>query len=388
MSLPARSIDSLSSHPEHIALPPIVAIFRKRLLSYSETFIADQGRLLPRYRPLFCGYREDPGGSVLLGDSPRLLLGDYSRVAALDKLLLRRGWRKEHPWLAAIRQTAPRLLHAHFFNDGVDAVEFGERLDIATLTTLHGHDITKHANATLGKRAGRAFFDRVARVIAVSNFIAEQALARGCPEHKLVQHYIGIDLDKFTRPRTETDDPSLLFVGRLVEKKGCTYLLQAMQRLRDRFAGLRLKIIGDGELKPALQREAAARELAVEFLGSVAPDAVRAELAQSWLFVAPSIVAEDGDAEGLGMVFLEAQALATPVVSFASGGVVEAVADGETGLLCAEKDVAALADNIAQLLENPALRHQMGERGRARVEAHFDIRKQCARLERIYDEIS
>ncbi len=115
---------------------------------------------------------------------------------------------------------------------------------------------------------------------------------------------------------------------------------------------------------------------------------MRDELARCWLFVAPSVTAADGDAEGLGMVFLEAQALEVPVVSFASGGVVEAVADGETGLLCAERDVAALADNIAQLLENSTLRHQMGKRGRARVETQFDIRKQCALLEQIYDEIS
>ncbi len=369
-------------------MPPTVAIFRKRLLSYSETFIADQGRLLPCYRPVFCGYHEDPGGLGLLGDSPRLLLEHYSSAVALDKFLLRRGWRNEHPWLTAIRQSAPRLLHAHFFNDGVDAVEFGDRLGIATVTTVHGHDITKHANATRGSRASRGFFDRVARVIAVSDFIAEQALERGCPEHKLVQHYIGIDLDKFTRPRAESAEPTLLFVGRLVEKKGCTYLLQAMERLRDRFAGLSLRLIGDGELKPALQREAAARGLEVEFVGGVSPETVRDEFARCWVFVAPSITADDGDAEGLGMVFLEAQALATPVVSFASGGVVEAVADGETGLLCAEKDVAALAENIACLLDNSSLRHQMGERGRARMEAQFDIRKQCALLERIYDEIS
>ena len=87
------------------------------------------------------------------------------------------------------------------------------------------------------------------------------------------------------------------------------------------------------------------------------------------------------------MVFLEAQALETPVVSFRSGGVVEAVADESTGLLCAEKDVDALAANIATLLENSDLRHNMGRQGRARVERDFDVRKQCARLERIYDEL-
>ncbi len=365
---------------------PGVIVFRKRLLPYSETFIADQGRWLPRYRPVYCGFRRDPSGLALLGDAPRALLDEASSSPRLDKLRFRLGLGTNSKWLNRLRALAPRVIHAHFLADGVDATRLGTDLGLPAVVTLHGHDITKHPAG--GNRVTRRLFARADRIIAVSDFIAREALARGCPEHKLRQHYIGIDLDKFSQPRRETDFPSLLFVGRLVEKKGCTYLLQAIESLTDRFPDLRLKIIGDGELKLPLQREAATRALAVEFVGSVSPDVVRAELAQSWLFVAPSIIAADGDAEGLGMVFLEAQALMTPVVSFASGGVVEAVADGETGLLCAEKDVAALADNIAQLLENPALRHQMGEQGRARVEAQFDIRRQCALLETIYDEIS
>ena len=368
------------------AARPGVIVFRKRLLPYSETFIADQGLFLPRYRPLYCGFRRDPSGITLLGDAPRALLDETSANPRLDKLCFRLGLGASREWLAPLRAHRAAVVHAHFLADGIDAARLGARLDLPTVTTLHGHDITKHPAA--GSRATRRLFARANRIVAVSEFIAREALARGCPEHKLRQHYIGIDLARFKQARRETEFPSLLFVGRLVEKKGCTYLLQAMERLRARFPELRLKIIGDGELKPALQREAAARALAVEFVGSVAPDTVRAELAQSWLFVAPSIVAADGDAEGLGMVFLEAQALETPVVSFASGGIVEAVADGETGLLCAEKDVAALAENIATLLDNSSLRHQMGERGRARMEAQFDIRKQCALLERIYDEIS
>ena len=226
----------------------------------------------------------------------------------------------------------------------------------------------------------------MSRVIAVSRFIAEQALARGCPEDKLVQHYIGIDLERFSRARQETEHPSLLFVGRLVEKKGCTYLLQAMQQLKPKFPDLQLTLVGDGDLADSLRREAEERELDVVFCGSQDAGQIRDHLSRSWLFVAPSITAADGDAEGLGMVFLEAQALATPVVSFRSGGVVEAVEDETSGLLCEEKDVAALADNIATLLENRQLRHNMGLAGRRRVEEHFDIRRQCAKLESIYAE--
>jgi glycosyltransferase involved in cell wall biosynthesis len=359
-------------------LTSTVAIFRKRLLSYSETFIADQGQLLPTFRPLFCGYREDPSGLKMLENATTLLLDDYSRLPSLSKLMLRQGFKGGSAWLEAIASHAPALIHAHFFNDGLDAVKIGQRLKLPVITTVHGHDITKHENASQSPD----------RIIAVSDFIAEQALARGCPEHKLLQHYIGIDLEKFTQPKNETEEPTLLFVGRLVEKKGCTYLLQAMERLKPRFPDLRLTIIGEGDLKPALQQEALSRQLNIDFAGTASAVEIRQQLARCWLFVAPSITAASGDAEGLGMVFLEAQALQTPVVSFRSGGLVEAVVEGETALLSEEKDVAGLAQNITDLLENQSLRHNMGKAGRERVEQHFDVRKQCAKLESIYAECS
>jgi glycosyltransferase involved in cell wall biosynthesis len=365
-----------------------IAIFRKRLLSYTETFIADQGRFLPCYRPLFCGYHRDTSGLQLLDGAETFLLDDHSRLSSLSKLMLRYGLGGGKRWLAAIARENPALIHAHFFNDGIDALKIGARLDRPVITTVHGHDITKHENAPAQHSISRRFFEQVDAVIAVSDFIAEQALARGCPENKLLQHYIGIDLERFNQPKQESDQPSLLFVGRLVEKKGCTYLLQAMARLKARFPELQLTIIGDGDLAPTLQQEAAQRQLNVVFAGTASAAEIRDHLSRSWLFVAPSITAQSGDAEGLGMVFLEAQALQTPVVSYRSGGLVEAVEDGVSALLSEEKDVAGLAENIATLLENSELRHNMGVAGRRRVEQHFDLRKQCAKLETIYDKLS
>ncbi len=374
------------THEKNI-LASTVAIFRKRLLSYSETFIADQGQLLPRYRPLFCGYHQDNSGLHLLENSTRILLEEHSGMVSLSKCLFRQGLGGGKAWINALANQSPALVHAHFFNDGLDAIKLGANLDLPVITTVHGHDITKHENAIARSSTNRRFFDKVDRIIAVSKFMARQALARGCPERKLIQHYIGIDLNKFTRQKVESEQPSLLFVGRLVEKKGCIYLLQAMANLKPRFPELQLTIIGEGELKTSLQLEAKSRRLNVKFTGSATASEIRAELARCWLFVAPSITAKSGDAEGLGMVFLEAQALQTPIVSFRSGGLVEAVEDQKTALLSAERDVSGLTENIAGLLENSTLRHNMGIEGRKRVEQMFDVRKQCVKLESIYDEL-
>lgn len=369
-------------------MSPNLVIFRKRLLAYSETFIADQGQLLPNYHPVYAGYKRDASGADLIAASKQLLLEDYSSLLEISKLWLRLGFTPNKSWLLALKQTNPALIHAHFVRDGIDAILIGKQLSVPVITTVHGHDVSKQQNSARLRKDFRFFFENVDKVIAVSDFIAGQALKKGCPENKLVQHRIGIDLERFAQERNESEQPSLLFIGRLVEKKGCTYLLQAMAKIKDRFPDLKLTIVGEGTLRSRLQEEAESLNLKTEFVGRENAQQIRERLAQCWLFVAPSITATSGDAEGLPIVFLEAQALRAPVVSFYGGGVNEAVEDESTGLLCQERDVDTLADNMATLLGNSSLRHDMGNRGRERVEEYFDIRKQCAKLESIYAKLS
>lgn len=365
-----------------------VIIFRKRLLAFSETFIAAQGINLPHMQAAFCGFETDASGFHLLDGQAVELLEARSVNMSVSKFMLRSGLLQHHPWLTALAALDPLLIHAHFLGDGIDAMRLSNRLDLPLMTTLHGHDITKQKMSARQRNKMHQLFERCACVIAVSDFIAEKALGQGCPENKLVKHSIGIDLSAFTDNKEESEHPSLLFVGRLVEKKGCTFLLKALRRLQTKFPQMTLTIVGDGNLRQALQQEAADYHLQVEFVGIESSDQIRRRLATSWLFTAPSITAENGDCEGLGMVFLEAQALQTPVVSFQSGGVVEAVAHAESGLLCVEKDVNQLAENIEYLLENPAARQQMGRNGRRRIETLFDLKKQCATLEQLYLKIS
>ena len=142
-----------------------VAIFRKRLLSYSETFIADQGRLLPHYRAVFCGYRQDSSGIQLLDGSEQILLDDYSSMASLSKFLFRHRLGGGKAWISAIDKQSPALIHAHFFNDGLDAIKLGEKLDLPVVTTVHGHDITKHENAVAQSATNLRFFEQVGTMV-------------------------------------------------------------------------------------------------------------------------------------------------------------------------------------------------------------------------------
>jgi glycosyltransferase involved in cell wall biosynthesis len=105
------------------------------------------------------------------------------------------------------------------------------------------------------------------------------------------------------------------------------------------------------------------------------------------VFSTTSVVAGSGDAEGFGMVFAEAQAMGLPVASFASGGIPEAVEHGVTGLIVPERDVDALANNILMLLSNRDLWQRFSIAGQERVKRLFDLQKQTAKLEAIYQEV-
>ncbi len=363
-----------------------VLIFRKRLLPYSETFIADQGMNLPSYEAVFAGYKKDQSGYGLLLDSKICLLDEYARNAELEKFKIRMGF-SSSLWLKKLKDVQGDVIHAHFLNEGIDGVSIKKHLDIPLITTLHGHDITKVEKGYFKSIKRNRFFECVDKVIAVSDYIYKQAVNRGCPERKLVRHYIGIDLEKFTLSKKEAESPELLFVGRLVEKKGVEYLFSALEILQKKYSDLKLTLIGDGGCKGKLERMAKEKSLNVDFVGKQSPQEIRQWMSRAWVFVAPSITAENGDAEGLGMVFLEAQALQTPVVSFRSGGVVEAVKDEVTGLLSNEKDVKGLVESIRLFIDSRSAREEYGRQGRAWVENRFDIRKQCKELERIYESV-
>lgn len=123
------------------------------------------------------------------------------------------------------------------------------------------------------------------------------------------------------------------------------------------------------------------------FLGTQSQDTVREWMNRATVFSVPSITVESGASEGFGMVFAEAQAMGLPVVSFATGGIPEAVAHGKTGFLAPEGDAKRLASYILQLLSNKELWQKFSTEGQKRAREHFNLRKQTKKLEEIYKEV-
>lgn len=164
------------------------------------------------------------------------------------------------------------------------------------------------------------------------------------------------------------DKKVVLFVGRLAEKKGVTYLIEAMRRI-----DALLVIAGDGPLKDKLQKQAADMNLQAVFLGSKTHDELRTIYASADIFAAPSVTAEDGDQEGLGLVILEAMASGLAVVASNSGGISQVIEDGVNGLLCEEKNSRELAEKLTLLLSDKENTAALIENSRRTVEK-FDYR--------------
>jgi glycosyltransferase involved in cell wall biosynthesis len=178
----------------------------------------------------------------------------------------------------------------------------------------------------------------------------------------------------------------LLFVGRLVPKKGLETLLAAATQLKSS-APLTITVVGDGPLRVSLEAQAHDLGLTVRFLGALPHAEVLDLVACAWALCLPSKVAPDGDAEALGLVLLEAQARHTPVIASDSGGIGEIVEDGVTGLLFPEGDATHLALAIHRLATDPTLHTSLSLAGRARAEANFNIRTQGAILADLYQEV-
>ncbi len=367
-----------------------VAVYRDHLLGASETFILAQGEHLARYSAYYFGTRRIAGlplpadriCTVSDGDRRHAVREAAFKAFGLAPVLER--------WLETVR---PKLVHAHFADGGAVALPLALRLELPLVVSLHGYDVTSREGAggagSLLRRRYLARLPALARsgslFLAVSEFIRAQALQRGFPAERTVVHYTGVDTGFFSPDPSVTRSDTVLFVGRLVEKKGCVHLLRAVRRVSRRIKGVRVVVCGDGPGRAQVERHARDCGCPVAILGYRGAEEVRDLMRAARVLCVPSTIADNGDAEGFGMIFAEAQAAGLPVVSFATGGVPEAVDDGCTGLLVADRDDAALAEALLRLLQDRALWSRMSRNGRERVRSCFDLDTQCRRLENLYD---
>jgi glycosyltransferase involved in cell wall biosynthesis len=313
-----------------------VLVFRSELLPRSETFIVEQARAMRRYQPVFAGLKRLQDG-IPLNHARTIAMTTGNKLIDKVQRRLFSEARYGPEFLKALAKETPSVIHAHFALDACLALPVQRLLDVPLVVTLHGYDVTRKDEYLRRGPMGRIYlrrrqelWRRASLFFCVSEYIRRKALERGFPEEKLRVHRIGVDLQMFQgrEPRV-CHDARVLFVGRLVENKGCIHLIRAMQRVETRNPGARLLVIGDGPLRAALESEARNRLRHCRFIGAQPHAEVRRWMQQASVLVMPSIEVASGESEGFGMVMCEAQAMGLPGIGFYGTGVEEALAYGE-----------------------------------------------------------
>lgn len=193
----------------------------------------------------------------------------------------------------------------------------------------------------------------------------------------------GVTIPEDETREVESEVPTLLFVGRLVARKGVDRLLDALDALGNR--SWQAEIVGFGPERERLEQQAAELDLTdrVTFLGRVSDQELSAAYRRATGFVLPATLDEKGDTEGLGVVLLEAMSHGVPVIATRRGGIPDIVVDGEVGLLV-DDEVPALASGLKAILDDPAEARQMGQRARQRVVKSFSWDAILDRLDQVY----
>jgi phosphatidyl-myo-inositol dimannoside synthase len=206
-------------------------------------------------------------------------------------------------------------------------------------------------------------------VIAISAHSSELAIRFGADPARVVTVLPGVDQPGDVA-RAASAGLSVLVVSRMDETyKGHDVLIRALPLVRSRVPGVRLRLAGDGRLRAYYEHLAASVGTAdaIDFLGRISEGERDAELSAAAVFCLPSRLAADGSGEGFGIALLEAGAFGVPVVAGACGGAIDAVVDGETGMLLRDpRDHVELASSLIRLLEDEDRRRQLGEAGRRR----------------------
>jgi phosphatidylinositol alpha-1,6-mannosyltransferase len=280
--------------------------------------------------------------------------------------------------LEALRFRPQATLSAHLVTSPAAAL-INRTLGAPTLQYFHAKEVG--AKPRLAALAARQAQD----IIAVSNYTSQLVAETGTFSADVHLISPGVDIPADTEPLPE-QRPTFLTIARLEDRyKGHDVLIRALPLIRAKVPNVHWVVIGDGPLRPGLEQLVRSYEVtdAVSFLGAASDKERNAWLRRAHLLSMPSRLPAGGFAgEGFGIVYLEAAAYGKPVVAGNVAGALDAVVDGETGLLVDPTDPLAVAEAITRLLLDSALARRLGAAGASRAQ-RFAWPMICARVEAV-----
>ena len=281
------------------------------------------------------------------------------------------------------------IVHAQFGHFGLYALKLIQvgAIEGALVTSFRGYDAT--AGLRVDLQAYSELFRKGRLFLPVSGSVARKLIEAGCEPSKIHVLHSGIDcvsLRYSPRRRPEGKPIKLVSVGRLVEKKGITFAVEAVAKVISAGRAVVYNIVGDGLFRDDIERAIDQFDLkkSVHLLGWKSHEEVLGILEASHVLLAPSITSVDGDEEGIPNVVKEAMALGLPAISTVHAGIPELVVDGESGFLVPERSADQLAERIVYLCDHPDIWSPISRAARLKVETEFDLEKLSKDLVAIY----
>jgi glycosyltransferase involved in cell wall biosynthesis len=285
-----------------------------------------------------------------------------------------------------------KILHCHWW---IPAGILGYLLSLITrisfVVTTHGSDVFILRKFRWALPLARVIFRRAFAVTAISSYLKDLINTQlGVEKEKIWRFPMPFDDKKFyPLEEKQIERGSILSIGRMIERKGYKYLIEACSILKKKKVDFKLTIIGGGPDEEKLKQMIKDLNLEenIEILHNIPQKDLVYFYNKSEVFVLPSITDWKMEAEGLGMVLMEAMSCKVPVIGTQSGGIVDVVLHEKTGLLVPEKDPQALAQALKRLFEDDLLKRKVSERGYAYVHENYTPGAISQQLKTIYQSI-
>jgi glycosyltransferase involved in cell wall biosynthesis len=288
------------------------------------------------------------------------------------------------------------IIHCHWAIAGLVGVIAGKLFKKRVVLMMHGAEVF-----VLGKNPILKFVLKNADYLISNSTFTEKKTLEVYPvaNHQVISP--GVDIKRFYPQKKipnlrkilniSEEDIFILAIGKFIPRKGVEYLIKAFNVIvnQRKITNIKLRIGGRGPLKKKYETMIKDYGLNsyISFLEYIKDEEIPSYYTEADIFVLPSIVDDRGDTEGLGVVLLEATACQTPCIASAVGGIPDIIKDDINGFLVEQGNDKALADKIAQLIEDDELRKRLGEQGRLFVEKNFSWQTKTDDLMRLYQTI-
>lgn len=286
------------------------------------------------------------------------------------------------------------VAHFHFGTDCGIFYPFLNRMQIPKIVSFYGYDISSFPQYLwgLGKRyLKNRVFKQVDLVLAMSEDMKKDLMNSGCPEKKIIIHYYGTDCKRFFHQRKyyQKYTVRILTISNMCPKKGHIFQFEAIKQLvKSGVTNFHFRVAGSGEIEKQLKDYVYNNNLTpyIEFIGPLiyGSQEMILEYNKADIFLHPSVIADNGDKEGIPGTIIEAMSSGLPVISTYHAGIPSIIKNNKTGILVNEWDVNGLKKEIIRLIDNVSLRKKIGEMGQDFVLKELDLEIKEKELEAIY----